>query len=70
VEIYTMKEAALYLGVSIRTVRYYTSKGLLVPARWVGRSPLFDKAELDRFAATPRPGRGRPRKAPPDKDCV
>ena len=51
---YTVEEAAGYLGLSPRTIYNgiapKTKKPFPVQPKRYGRKPLFEKAELDRFA--------------------
>jgi multidrug efflux pump subunit AcrB len=60
--VYTTEEAAEYLGISAASVKYhvYTVQDL----HPVLRDPtvVFTREELDRFKATPRPRRGRPKR--------
>lgn len=58
---YTSEQAAQYLGLSVRTIRYYVATQRLTPSRRVGRGFLFTLEELNRFKALPRKG-GRPKK--------
>ena len=62
-DLFTVQEAATYLHLSERTIKHHIRRGDLTPLRRVGRSWLFDKSELDRFAATPRHKGGRPPKS-------
>jgi excisionase family DNA binding protein len=64
VDLMTTQEAATYLGLSVRTVRYYVAERRLATARTIGRTMMFSRSELDRFKALPRKG-GR-RKRPKD----
>ena len=62
-EIYSTKEAAEYLGLSVQGIKHhiYTS-GDLVPDAKIGRNLVFTKATLDNFESQKRtPGR------PPEK---
>jgi excisionase family DNA binding protein len=60
-ELITTQQAAKILGLSARRVRELAGDGSL-PAVAVGRDWLFEPAAVARFKATPRRGRGRPRK--------
>src|SRR4051812_45666316 len=44
-----IKEAALYLGVSTKTLRRWEAKGLLTPQRTAGNQRRYLLAELDTF---------------------
>ncbi len=48
--LYTIKEAAESLGVSVMSVRRLVQRGLLKPNRTIGKL-LFPARELDRFVA-------------------
>jgi excisionase family DNA binding protein len=52
--LYTVEEAASYLGLSPRTIYNgiapKAKKKFPIKPRRYGRKPLFEKAELDRFA--------------------
>lgn len=52
--LYTVDEAAAYLGLSPRTlyngIAPKAQKPFPIKPRRYGRKPLFEKAELDRFA--------------------
>jgi excisionase family DNA binding protein len=61
VDLLTTKRAAAYLGLSVRTVRYWVAKGKLTPTETVGIAWLFSIEELDRFKAIPRKGGRKPR---------
>jgi DNA-binding transcriptional MerR regulator len=45
----TIGEAAEYLGVTIRTLRFYEQKGLIRPHRRGGWSRLYSAADLERM---------------------
>lgn len=47
----TAPEVAIYLGVSVRTVRAWTAAGTVPHTRLPGRLVLFDRLELDRWLA-------------------
>lgn len=47
---YSMREAAALLGVSYVSVHRLTKRGLLKPSRAL-RTPIFSRAELERFLA-------------------
>jgi hypothetical protein len=66
-QIYDSKAAAKYLGIGLQTLKdhVYTYKDL--SGQVVGGALVFTRAELDRFKAAPRRGRGRPAGA---KDSV
>lgn len=49
-DLYTVEEAAVYLRLSVGSIRQYVTHGVLMPIR-IGRSVFFDKAELDRYEA-------------------
>ena len=42
-------------GVSVDTIRYYQSKGLLDPPRREGRVAWYDDGHLDRLGPHPHP---------------
>ena len=47
-----VSKAALYLGISANTLRKYTDEGRVRAKRLPGGDRLYDKAELDAFAAS------------------
>lgn len=61
------KEAAAYLGVTDGRIRQLARSGELRGMRVSLRAWVFEKNELERFAAEARRGPGRPPKiAPPE----
>ena len=46
----TVRQAAVRLGVTPRTLKYYEELGLVAPARSAGRYRLYESADLDRLA--------------------
>lgn len=56
---YSVTEAAEHLGLEVSGLRRYCAEGRL--GRKVGKSYIISHAELERFAAIPRPP-GRPPK--------
>lgn len=54
-------DAAEFLGLSVPALKYHLRLGHL-SGQLIGRSLVFTRTELERFAAIPRP-RGRPRRA-------
>ena len=59
-QIYSTREAAAYLGISVPALKFYIRQGRLQPAK-VGHSLVFTQNQLDAFKPTMRPS-GRPRK--------
>ena len=59
-KLYSLKEAAAYLGLKPETVRYHVYYSGYLKGQKVGHSLVFTQEELDRFKQTvPRPGRKR-----------
>ncbi|ASU61228.1 hypothetical protein CGQ36_06535 [Nocardiopsis dassonvillei] len=62
---WTVTDIAARLGVTAATVRSYKHRGLLPPARYVGRTPVWRAEEIETWIRQ-RPGRGagggRPRR--------
>jgi excisionase family DNA binding protein len=59
--LFTVREAAQYLGVSVRTIKYHIyESGDLAPDLQVGKTLVFRRETLDRFKRSRRPA-GRPR---------
>lgn len=52
-------EVASILGVALNTVYAYRRDGILPEATLVGRTPIWSREAIERFART-RQGRGRP----------
>lgn len=70
--IFNMDEAASYLGVKEETVAYhvYAAKNLQ-PSRYIGRSPVFVKEDLDAFQLVRRrPGRPKMNKVSKPADST
>lgn len=59
-EIYTTREAAAYVGLSLPGFLHYVNAGR-VPCEIKGNLRLFTREDLDTFQALPRKA-GRPRK--------
>lgn len=60
--IYGIREAAVYLGLSVSTLKYHIyQSGDLQADQVVGGRLIFTQETLDAFAANKRPS-GRPRK--------
>lgn len=53
--VFTAKEAAEFIGLSLESIRKYVQKGRIKPAQVIGRSYLFTQAECERFKPTIRP---------------
>jgi excisionase family DNA binding protein len=60
-EFFTTDEAASYLGFAQSTITQYVQRGLLKPAKRIGRSWLFTRSECDRYNEEKR-SPGKPRK--------
>lgn len=60
-QLFSTKEAAEYLGVSVSTVRYHIYEIKTLKGQRVGNSLVFTKEVLDEFKKNKRPAR-RPRK--------
>lgn len=63
--LYSLKEAARYLGISVATVKYHVYKSGLLTGQVIGNTRIFTKSELDAFKnANYKPGwkKGRKRK--------
>jgi len=60
VRLYSTKEAAAYLDMTIQGVWYHIQHGHLAPEK-VGKTLVFTQAQLDEFQALRRPA-GRPAK--------
>jgi excisionase family DNA binding protein len=56
-ELWDVKQAAVYLGLSEQRVRQFCGQGRF--GTKVGNQWIIDKADLERFAQLPRPS-GRP----------
>lgn len=54
----TSREAAKLLGVKVATLYWYTSRGLLVPDKKIGKSLIFYHSTLVKFS---RPKIGWPK---------
>jgi excisionase family DNA binding protein len=48
-DVYTVAQAAVYLGISKDGVKYHLYKSGLLAGKTIGRDILFTRAELDRF---------------------
>lgn len=60
--LFSLKEAAEYLGLKPETVRYHVYHSGYLKGQKVGHSLVFTQDELDRFKqSVPRPGRKRRR---------
>lgn len=59
--VFSTKEAANYLGVSIRTMKYHIHTGKNLHGTLIGHSLIFTQEELDAFQRNRR-DRGRPPK--------
>jgi MerR family transcriptional regulator, repressor of the yfmOP operon len=46
----TVRDAALRLNVTPRTLKYYEERGLVTPTRSEGRYRLYDEQDLEQFA--------------------
>jgi len=46
----TVRDAALRLNVTPRTLKYYEERGLVTPTRSEGRYRLYDERDLEQFA--------------------
>ncbi len=61
--LYTSREAARYLELSVSTVKYHVYKSGLLQGHLIGKTRVFTKDELDVFrAADYKPGWKRGRK--------
>ena len=60
--LFSTKEAADKLGMTIRGVWYHIHRGHLIPTK-VGKTLVFTQDQLEQFRLTRRPA-GRPRKEP------
>lgn len=58
--LFSTKETAEYLGMTVRGVWYHIRRGHLAPTK-VGGTLVFTQDQLDRFQENRRPA-GRPRK--------
>lgn len=61
-DLFSIAEAAEYLGLEEATVKYHVYTAENLTGQKIGRSRVFTKQELDAFAENKRP-QGRPRKA-------
>lgn len=56
--LFTARDAAEYLGLSLKTVRLYVTRNVLTPCQKIGSTWLLAQSELDRFKQERRtPGR-------------
>jgi excisionase family DNA binding protein len=53
--IFTLSEAATFLGLSIESVRKYVQKKRIKPTATIGRAYLFSRDECERFRPTIKP---------------
>jgi len=60
IQLFSTKEAAEYLDMTVRGVWYHIRHGHLAPVK-VGNTLVFTKDQLDHFQLTRRPP-GRPKK--------
>jgi MerR family transcriptional regulator, repressor of the yfmOP operon len=49
-ELLTIRDAAVRLDVTPRTLKYYEERGLVTPTRSEGRYRLYSEQDLDKFA--------------------
>ncbi|MEU8413902.1 helix-turn-helix domain-containing protein [Amycolatopsis japonica] len=54
---WTVVEVARRLGVTEATVRSYRWRGVLPPASYIGRTPVWDPSIIEEWIRS-RPGRG------------
>jgi len=59
--LYSTKEAALYLGISVDALKYHIYQGNITPQK-VGHSLVFTQDELEHFKVNRRP-QGRPKQS-------
>lgn len=68
-KLYSLKEAAEYLGLKPVTVKYHVYQSGYLQGQLVGNSLVFTQEELDRFRETvPRPGRKKSADDAPDEE--
>lgn len=48
-DVYTVAQAAVYLGISRDGIKYHLYKSGLLVGKTIGRDVLFTREELDRF---------------------
>ena len=48
-DIFTMQEAAIYLGIAIDTMYKYVSRQKRIRGKMIGRSMIFTRQQLDQF---------------------
>ncbi len=53
--VFTLAEAAEFLGKSVESVRKYVQSGKFKPTATIGRAYLFSRDECERFKPTIRP---------------
>jgi DNA-binding transcriptional MerR regulator len=58
-ELYSTKEAAQELGITVAGLWYHIQAGNIHPSK-IGKTLVFTQAQLDEFQATRRPA-GRPK---------
>src|SRR3990167_2751116 len=58
---YSLREAAEYLALKPETLKHHYYKTKKLEGRCIGRTLIFTRVQLDKFAETPRPV-GRPKK--------
>ena len=63
-KLYSTKEAASELKMTVAGLWYHLQAGNIAPARKIGRTLVFTQAILDSFRATRKPA-GRPKKSAP-----
>lgn len=57
-KLFSLKEAAAYLGLKPETVKYHVYQSGYLKGQLVGKTLVFTQEELDHFKATvPTPGR-------------
>ena len=60
-KLYSTKEAAEYIGISVSAMKYHIHTAKTVQPLHIGNSLIFTQEMLDEFKANRRP-QGRPRK--------
>lgn len=60
--LYTVEEAASFLGLSKGTIRQYINRELLEPHR-IGHAVMFTQSELERYQRERRPRGAQPQQA-------
>jgi hypothetical protein len=66
-KLYSLKEAAVYLGLKPETLKYHVYQSGYLKGQLVGKSLVFTEEELDEFKArVPVPGRKKS-KAPDEE---